>query len=249
MAEILKDAGNFEILTPLEWLPFQLQIIERAGRTCYQSVKGPITPKTAKRFARKILRKGHGGVLEHSLMTVQFNLTSRGMTHEQVRHRLTAVCQESTRYVDESNLQFVMPPHRDSEELIQLRNEDSELAELLPEWMTPETMAAVYELFYRSLLRSGWKPEDARQFLPIGTKSQIVVSANFREWLHIFKMRTSRFAHWEIRRIMGLLLEEVQPLLTPIFDGFELDGEDKHGLRQWKQVSRTKKKKKRHGSA
>ena len=96
-------------------------------------------------------------------------------------------------------------------------------------------MFAEVEKFYRGLRKAGWVPEDARQILPIGIKSQIVISANFREWRHIFTMRTSRRAHWEMRRVMGNLLEYVKPILSPLFDDFVEAGVDENGLRYFEK--------------
>ena len=224
--KILKNAGSFIILTPKEFLRDQLLMIERAGRTCYQSEKGEITFETATKFARMLLRRGHESVIEHSSMTVQFNNLSRGFTHEQVRHRLTAISQESTRYVDESNLLFVMPPHRDEVTKIDL---------LDGRVMSSTEMVQEIEIYYRALIRAGWMPEDARQFVPTGVKSQIVITANFREWRHIFFMRTTRVAHWEIRRVMCNLVEEIQEIVPVIFDDFVEAGKDHNGLRYFEQ--------------
>ena len=231
--KILKRAGAFEILTPLRELKEQVLRIERAGRTCYQSESKKIDVESSSQFVKMLLVRGHESVLEHSLMTVQFNNVSRGFTHEQVRHRLTAISQESTRYVDYAKegagpdldhfiLMCVVPPHRDESakhELDDGRN------------LSAHEMFREYEKFYRALRKAGWPPEDARQLLPIGIKSQIVISANFREWRHIFKLRTAPSAHWEIRRVMGNLLKHIQPFLSPIFDDFKEAGKDKNGLR------------------
>ena len=92
------------------------------------------------------------------------------------------------------------------------------------------------EKFYRALRKAGWAPEDARQILPIGIKSEIVISANLREWRHIFQMRTSKFAHWEIRRVMCNLLEKVQTIIPIVFDDFFEAGKDKNGLRYFKKL-------------
>lgn len=230
---ILKSAGAFEILTPLQELKGQVLRIERAGRTCYQSESKEIDLESSSRFVKMLLVRGHESVLEHSLMTVQFNGVSRGLTHELVRHRLAAYSQESTRYVDYAKvgqgpdldhfvLKCIVPPHRDENDVFQL--EDGS-------WLSVVDMFREIEMFYRALRRAGWPPEDARQVLPIGIKSQIVISANFREWRHIFKLRTGRPAHWEIRRVMGNLLEHVQPILSPVFDDFKEAGKDKNGLR------------------
>ena len=237
---ILKNAGSFIILTPEKELRVQLLRIEKAGRTCYQSEKKEITTESAANFVRMILKRGHESVIEHSNMTVQFNNISRGFTHEQVRHRLTAISQESTRYVDYAKegkgpdlenfqLKCVVPPHRDENEKIAL--EDGRI-------MSISEMFAEYESFYRALRKAGWLPQDARQVLPIGTKSQIVISANFREWRHIFTMRTQETAHWEIRKVMGDLLEKVKTIIPGIFDDFvEAEKPDQNGLRYFEKRS------------
>ena len=241
--KILKNAGSFEILTPIRELRAQLKRIEKAGRTCYQSKK-KVTEETAKKFVQMLLARGHESVIEHSYMSVQFNNISRGFTHEQVRHRLTAISQESTRYVDYAKkgeganlekfqLKCIVPPHQNENKKVKL--EDGRK-------MSANEMFAEYEKFYRALRRTGWPPEDARQFLPIGIKSQIVISADFREWRHIFKMRTSKYAHWEIRTVMNNLLEFLQPILSPVFDDFKEAGIDKNGIRYFEKSKRYFKK-------
>jgi len=235
--KILKNAGSFVILTPISELKAQLLRIEKAGRTCYQSEKREFTEESARKFIRMLLRRGHETVIEHSNMTVQFNNLSRGFTHQQVRHRLTAVSQESTRYVDYAKegagpdlerfqLKCVVPPHRNENEKVLLGDGRK---------MSITEMFAEIEKFYRGLRKAGWSPEDARQILPTGIKSQIVVSANFREWRHIFEMRTSKHAHWEIRGVMGNLLDYVKPILSPIFDDFQEAGVDENGLRYFQK--------------
>lgn len=237
--QILKNAGSFVILTPKEELMAQLLRIERAGRTCYQSETKKITEGTAKKFARMIIKRGHESVIEHSNMTVQFNNISRGFAHELVRHRLCAFSQESTRYVDYAKegqgpdlekfqIKCVVPPHRDENEKVEIGDGRS---------MSIADMLVEYENFYRALRKAGWIPQDARQVLPIGIKSQIVLSANFREWRHIFTMRTSKAAHWEIRKIMCDLLEKVRMLIPVIFDDFLEAGVDQNGLRYFAKQS------------
>lgn len=236
--KLLKDASSFTILTPEKFLLQQLLIIERAGRTCYQSEKGPITQKTAMDFARRMIVSGHHSVIEHSCLTARFESLSRGFTHEMVRHRLCAFSQESTRYVDyaerggentnlhQFQVNFILPPHRNENEKIEI--EDGR-------FLSAQEMAEEIEIFYRGLRQAGWAPQDARQFLPIGLKAEIVVTANFREWRHIFSMRTTKPAHWEIRKVMGNLLVDLQEKIPVIFDDFYEAGIDANGLRYFKQ--------------
>ena len=170
-------------------------------------------------------------------MIVKFFNISRGFTHEQVRHRLTAISQESTRYVDYAKkgqgpdlekfqLKCVVPAHQDENKKVIL--EDGQQISM-------KEMFMEIEKFYRGLRQAGWVPQDARQILPIGTKSEIVISANFREWRHIFEMRTSKHAHWEIRKVMGDLLEEIKTIVPIIFDDFLEAGIDKNNLRYFEK--------------
>lgn len=237
MVEIVRK-GNYKILTPLDWLPKYLMLIEEAGRTCYQSDRGEINQETANKFIRMLIKRGHHSQLEHSLLTVRFDNCSRGFTHELVRHRLMAISQESTRYVDHFkgsdeinldaiNIKFIVPPHQNENEPVQLPDGSM---------MSATEMASRIEMFYQALRQGGWKPEDARQILPNGLKSEIVVSCNLREWRHIFYMRTEKYAHWEIRAIMCALLKELKTIIPVMFEDFAEDTPDNNGVACFKQI-------------
>lgn len=237
--KIIKGTTAFRILTPINFLKQQLLIIERAGRTCYQSEVGSITYETAVPFIRKMIKSGHHSVIEHSILTVKLVESSRGLTHEQVRHRIAAYSQESTRYVDYAKagedpdldrfeIKCVVPPHRDEKKKIPLIDgRQMSMAEMLEE----------IERFYRGLRKAGWRPEDARQILPQALKSEIVISANFREWRHIVKERTQFTAHWEIRMTMCHLLDELRKTIPVIFEDFVFAGVCERGIPYYKQVA------------
>ena len=215
MAKILKNQGSHRILAIMVGLGGEtpLQLIEVAGRTAYQS-REKITHDSAAKFVKMIRDRGHESVLEHSCMSVEFNNVSRGFTHELVRHRIAAFTQESTRYVDESNFLVVIPPGKDADEKV------SEL--ILPDgrtlWVSFKEWMELNEQMYRGLRKAQWAPQDARQVLPIGIKSQIVMTANFRQWRHVFRLRTSSAAHWEINRVMSNLLKDVKQKVPIVFD-------------------------------
>ncbi len=233
---ILQNVGRHKILAIMHGQAMEnsLKLIELAGRTAYQS-RGRISDSSAERFVEMLRERGHESVLEHSAMTVEFNNVSRGFTHELVRHRLASYTQESTRYVDESDFLVVVPPDKDPDEKV-IKIEISKRIEKdfpgaacqvqrfrlsFKEWME------INEQAYRSLRKAGWPPQDARQVLPIGTKAQIVVTANFREWRHILKLRTALSAHWEIRRVMTNLLKDVQRRVPVMFDDFVISPDGK----------------------
>ena len=219
--EIVQEAGkHHQILAIMAGLDSEtpIMLIELAGRIAYQS-HDRISDDSAEKFVEMLRNLGHGSVLEHSAMTVKFSDISRGLTHELVRHRLASFTQESTRYVDESNLRVVCPPNKDpNERIAQIVLPDGHEANVsFAEWV------GLNEQMYRSLRQAEWVKEDARQILPIGTVAQIVITCNFREWRHIFELRCSRKAHWEIRSVMVSLLRDVQSRIPIVFDDFEID--------------------------
>ena len=217
--------GDFVLITPAAELRAQLMRIEEAGRTCYQSGCAIPTVQSATKFVRMVLKRGHESVIEHSCLTVKFFNVSRGFTHEMVRHRLCAFSQESTRYVDYAKgaedlagfkIKCIAPPRYNEKEFFDVQYGDETRK------MTLDMMFDEHERHYRALRQAGWPPEDARQVLPIGIKSEIVVSANFREWRHIFRMRTHKSAHWEIRTVMTKLLAHLQEIVPVVFDDISM---------------------------
>lgn len=211
--QILMNAGSYRILSIEPETMGSLRLIELAGRTAYQS-RDKITDTSTRKFVEMLRKSGHESVLEHSSMTVEFNNVSRGFTHELVRHRLASFTQESTRYVDESDFKVVVPPDKNPDQICAVLNlsNGSTVTVSFREWMD------LNEQMYRGLRAAGWATQDARQVLPIGIKAQIVMTANFREWRHVFKLRTSPKAHWEIRWVMSNLLAAVKERVPVVFD-------------------------------
>ncbi len=175
---------------------YPLKIIEKAGRTCYKS-EDKINADSSELFIRSILKRGHESVIEHSAMTVKF-ICDRGVTHELVRHRLCAFSQESTRYCNyKGGVTFVIPPWIELAEG-EYFQEPSTCILSLPEreWFCSLLDT---EISYKLLLDAHWTPQQARSVLPNSTKTEIVVTANFREWRHIFKLRCSLHTHRCVR--------------------------------------------------
>ncbi|KKN63223.1 hypothetical protein LCGC14_0504130 [marine sediment metagenome] len=227
--EFMRGEGTFQIMQTIADLRSQLRVIEVAGRICYRSDKGITNLDQCAKFIRMLIKRGHESVIEHSSLTVIFSDVSRGFTHELVRQRLASFSQESTRYVDydggkmdldKAELTFIYPPHQKlpkTSTLGAIENGLSITKQL--QLFGPDEIEHVYQ----SLRKDGWPPEDARQFLPIGIASKIMVTANFRQWRHIMKMRTQKKAHWEIRYMMCDLLTTLKKLLPVIFEDFHYE--------------------------
>ena len=205
--EILEYPGN-----GLDISNYALHQIEQAGRVCYKS-EGRVTGESAPGFVKNILERGHESVIEHASMTVKF-VCDRGVSHELVRHRLCAFSMESTRYCNYSKgkfggeLTFIKPLFWD------------ERTAKFEHWL--QTMDAL-ERTYLKLIELGAKPEEARSVLPNSLKTEIVVTANLREWRHIFKLRTSLKAHPQMRQLVRPLLRELKKLIPIVFDDIDVE--------------------------
>lgn len=191
--------ASYKIETPIDGKQI-LKRIEKAGRTCYKS-EDRITDESAKAFVRTLIERWHESVLEHESIAVRF-ICDRGISHEIVRHRLASYSQESQRYVRyNDDIEFINP-HMPNAKAHEAWQELCERAE--------ET--------YKELLSYGVQPEQARSVLPNSTKTEIVMTANLREWRHFLKLRTAKAAHPQMRELTVPLLKELQERIPVVFD-------------------------------
>ena len=217
--KILKSQCNIEVLS---YTHEYVKAIINAARTCYDSFDKSNTISDEK-LVRTLIASGHEAMLEMADMTIRFKNISRGFTHQIVRHRLASFAQKSTRYIDESNLHVVVPPHVDENKDIICLNEQPHIE--FPDYpldINLEKWLETNETVYSQLIQNGWKLEDARQVLPIGTKTEIVVKANMREWRKIFELRTAKGAHWEIRKAILKVLEFTKNHMPILVEDFKI---------------------------
>ena len=203
--------ASYKIETPIDGAEI-LKRIEKAGRTCYKS-EDRITEESAEAFVRMLIERGHESVLEHESITVRF-VCDRGISHEIVRHRLASYSQESTRYCNYSGdrfgsgLTFIKPCF---------------LPEVSVTYRLWKRAMFVAEKKYFGLLNWGCTPQEARTVLPNSTKTEIVMTANLREWRHFLKLRTAKTAHPQMRELTVPLLHELQERIPVVFDDIKED--------------------------
>lgn len=184
-----------------------LRFIEEIGRTCYRS-EDKITEDSAEKFVRMILRMGHESVLEHYSITVRF-VCDRGVSHELVRHRIASFSQESTRYCNYGSGKF-------GTEITVVRPSSIKVgSDAFDIWCKDCEEA---ERSYMAMLSCGCKPEQARSVLPNSLKTEIVMTANLREWRHFLKLRTSEKAHPDMREVANELLDELKEYIPVVFE-------------------------------
>lgn len=198
---------SYEILTDLTNSIQFLKQIESAARTCYKS-EDKITDDSCINFCKMLLNKQHTAMLEHASISVKFTV-DRGISHELVRHRLCSFAQTSTRYCNYSKGKF-------GNEITVIKPD--EFVYGTHEFDVWYETCKHSEESYMELINSGVKPELARNVLPTSLATEIVVTANIREWINIFSLRTSDFSHPQMRSIMRKLLKELQTKIPVLFD-------------------------------
>ena len=174
------------------------ELLEHAGRICYRSESRGEPEK----FIRSRVREGHESIIEHASATFEISGVSRACSHQLVRHRLASYSQESQRYVDMSDPEWALPPDVLADD------------EAMAIW---KAFAEEVQDAYAALRERGMRKEDARFVLPNAAATRIIVSMNFRELLHFFRIRISRGAQWEIRDVGVRMLELIYPHAPSVF--------------------------------
>lgn len=200
---------SVEILTPIDGEAI-LKMLEAVGRTCYKS-EDKIHEGSAEKFISNIVKRGHEAVIEHYNITVKF-ICDRGVTHEIVRHRLASYCQESTRYCNYANDKF-------NGEITVIKPMFFEVG--TDGWELWHDACAMAEKFYFDLLDFGCTPQEARAVLPNSLKTELVMTANIREFRHFFNLRCSKAAHPQMREVANMLLREFKERIPVLFDDIE----------------------------
>lgn len=183
------------------------KVIEKAGRVSHESFDKE-TPDSHIKFIRMLIKLGHTSVLEHAVASFRISGVSRSMTHQLVRHRIASFTQKSQRYVDESNFDYVIPDTiRENEKAFDIYKKFMDICK--------DTYIKLKEL--------GIPKEDARFVLPNATKTEIVLTANFRELRHMISLRGSKDAQWEIRRVFMEILKILKREAPTVFEDFLIE--------------------------
>lgn len=198
-------------------LPYNqmIALLESAARTCYKS-EDRIKPGSAEKLIKYCIQRGHESVLEHASISVRF-VCSRGISHELVRHRLASFSQESTRYCNyKGGLVFVRPDWVNPD----MTGEFDRGTQIIADAKNTTWFAAIMvaETVYMDLISVGCRPEEARDVLPNALKTEMVMTANVREWRHILRLRCAKAAHPDMRALMLPLLSELQENYPVLFE-------------------------------
>lgn len=221
--------AGYEILDQLNGEEI-LKKIERVARVCYKS-EDKIGEGTAEKMVKALVKSKHEAMLEHFSFSVKF-IVDRGVSHELVRHRVASFAQESTRYCNYGNkggeitviepcffadLDIASVDMYVEDYLDPLEGKESQLKH----WLV---MCAQSEKSYLGMLKDGAAPQEARAVLPNSLKTEVVMTANLREWRHFFSLRACGATgkpHPQMLEVAVPLLKEVKELIPVVFDDLE----------------------------
>lgn len=187
----------------LDYTPEPEKVIERSlllTRNMYPNL--PYEHKSTEDRIKDIWKRKHFGCFEKASATIIAQSLSRSCTHQLVRHRLFSYSQVSMRRVEPERLKTICPPniksHIDARQLYRSVFERCRKA-------------------YQELLEFGINKEDARFIIPMGIETQIEVTGNFRNWLHLLNIRTNPAAQWEIRDLTWKCHELLKSIAPNVF--------------------------------
>jgi len=158
--------------------------------------------KELKAILKHVMSLGHQSVVEHTSFTFAISDVSRSLTHQLVRHRIASYSQQSQRYVNLNEPNYVTPPKIAKIKQMQKAYD--------------QTMELIWEE-YNKLLEMGIPAEDSRYILPNAACTNIVVTMNARSLLNFFELRCCLHAQWEIRKLANKMLQEVKKVAPTIF--------------------------------
>ena len=205
---------HVEIITPLNGDAI-LKHLELCARNCYKS-EDKITPDSARTMIKKLLELGHEAMIEHYNLTVKLTCDI-GVYKDLTRHRLVSFAIESTRYCNYSKGKFgnelsVMKP--------------CHIKENTPEYDLWLNTMQIIEKNYNQMAALGCRPDQLRMLLPHSTKADVIMTANLREWRHIFKLRCAPAAHPTVQEVMDMLLAKLKNEIPVIFDDINYNKEN-----------------------
>lgn len=180
-------------VTLVQATPNPVETIAQIASICYDS-----KPTSPIGLVRHLYKNGHHSVFEHIYFTFKIQGISRACSHQLVRHRMCAFTQRSQRYCTEDGFGMILPRS--------IKSADQEEAY--------EKLMWEIEAYYNEFRRHEVPNEDARYVLPNACATELYLSCNLRELIHIANERLCTRAQWEIRKLVRQMVDLVDPQLA-----------------------------------
>lgn len=172
--------------------PNPLSLIADVASICY----GKEEASQPYKLVKSLYKHGHDSVFEHVYFTFKIEGISRACLAQLTRHRHASYTVRSQRYCNEDGKDYMIP-----ESIINAGSGEA----------YHDMMQYIYN-FYEEMKQKGVKKEDARMILTNATTTDLYMSMNLRELIHIFNLRTSKQAQWEIRDLVNTIVDIVLEL-------------------------------------
>ena len=149
-------------------------------------------------------------------ITVKFT-TDQGILREFTRHRVFSFAVESTRYCNytkdkfSNEITFIQPNWISDKDIENYHmdfgyftDQDTNHITAVNRFISALKNA---EYFYMELIKLGWKPQQARNILPLATKCDMVMTGFVSDWKHFFELRDAASAHPQAKELAHPLHE------------------------------------------
>lgn len=166
-----------------------IKTIANIASICYDS-----NPTDPLKLVKHLYKNGHHSVFEHIYFTFKIEGISRACSHQLVRHRMCSFTQRSQRYCSEEYLTVVYP---------------NTITNGITPYATYHNELCDIKQVYRALQKMDIPNEDARYILPNACSTDLYLSCNLRELIHIANERLCSKAQWEIRELVKRMVELV----------------------------------------
>lgn len=167
----------------------------------------------ARELISKLLNWGHFSPLEFADATFKIEGISRATHSQLIRHRMCSFMVRSQRRVNES----------DNEPVVPLIANDNLIKALKGAYSHSKRV-------YQALVKNGVPKEKARMVLPLGSRTELFMKTNFREYRHIFKLRAvNEDAQDEIRELTTIMLEMLEDIAPSVFGNLVERAHDQGG--------------------
>lgn len=207
----------------IEYTPNPEKIIAAAAKLCYSSIgideiMENVDNESTEKFLNMLMSYGHESPIEHVSFTFGVEGVSRSLTHQLVRHRIASYSQQSQRYVNLKQFEYIIPPEIEKDEkakkifikaMEQSQEAYNELAGILKNKYINEGLNAP-NAEKKAI-------EDARYVFPNACETKIILTMNARSLINFFKHRCCNRAQWEIRGLADEMLRQAREVAPVLF--------------------------------
>ena len=215
----------------MNYTPDGEKLIASAAKLCYSAVgvdaiQEGLTPEKTEKFLKMLVDLGHESPIEHVSFTFGVEGVSRTLTHQLVRHRLSSFSQQSQRYVEIEEFEYIIPPSIENnptakDVFIETMKQDTyaynRIVEILENQKADEYLLEGLTTNTARAKANKEAIEDARYVFPNACETKIVFTMNARTLLNFFKLRTCNRAQWEIQALAIKMLELVKEVYPTLF--------------------------------